>query len=823
MAAPLFHGVLFATIFEATELINEHRSSPNFLRKLCTCYDRQIFEEIEEFLHVGRGLSKLYATLDLGMARVARTRVIRHAPFNPQWDESFHIYCAYEAEELRINVKDALPIGALVVGKATVPAIQILSEEVVEGWYDLCSDRDPTKTRGKIYVRLQFVKVGRDLRWSEGLKHPDFSGVHYTFCRQEKGNKIRLYQDAHMSNDFMPRIALDGGRFYEATRCWEDVYSALAGAEHLIYIAGWSVYTMITLVRDKERLIPGAEGMTLGNLLKMKAEEGVRVLMLVWDDRTSVRFLGAQTIGIMHTHDENTEAYFQGSKVECVLCPRNPDDGASVVEGMEIGLMFTHHQKSIVVDVNSGENKSKRRLISFIGGIDLCDGRYDTQIHSLFRTLETVHRDDFHQTNFEGASLKFGGPREPWHDVHARIEGPVVWDVLYNFEQRWKRQGKKGMLLRIKQINSLWPPEEVIQEDESEAWNAQIFRSIDEGAVLGFPQDADVAGAMGLVAGKENTIDRSIQDAYICAIRGAKNFIYMENQYFVGSSASWESNQEAGALQLVPMELTLKIVSKIEAGERFAVYVLIPMWPEGVPESASVQQILYWQKLTMEMMYKRIAKALRERDPAMAPGSSEEEKPTDYLNFFCLGNREAYLPGEYQSPQAPKERTDYRSAQDARRFMIYVHAKTMIVDDEYIVVGSANCNQRSMDGARDSEIAVGAYQPHHLAKDDASIARGEIHGFRMSLWYEHLHKLDDDFLHPETIQCVHKVQKLSEQLWDYYTSEEVVDMPAHLLPYPITVSPTGEVKNLPYFENFPDTKAPVLGKHCSALPSLLTT
>lgn len=45
--------------------------------------------------------------------------------------------------------------------------------------------------------------------------------------------------------------------------------------------------------------------------------------------------------------------------------------------------------------------------------------------------------------------------------------------------------------------------------------------------------------------------------------------------------------------------------------------------------------------------------------------------------------------------------------------MIYVHAKGMIVDDEYVIMGSANINQRSMDGSRDTEIAMGAYQPHH--------------------------------------------------------------------------------------------------------------
>ena len=45
--------------------------------------------------------------------------------------------------------------------------------------------------------------------------------------------------------------------------------------------------------------------------------------------------------------------------------------------------------------------------------------------------------------------------------------------------------------------------------------------------------------------------------------------------------------------------------------------------------------------------------------------------------------------------------------------MIYVHAKGMIVDDEYVILGSANINQRSLAGSRDTEIAMGAYQPHY--------------------------------------------------------------------------------------------------------------
>lgn len=144
------------------------------------------------------------------------------------------------------------------------------------------------------------------------------------------------------------------------------------------------------------------------------------------------------------------------------------------------------------------------------------------------------------------------------------------------------------------------------------------------------------------------------------------------------------------------------------------------------------------------------------------------------------------------------------------------------VDDEYIIIGSANINQRSMDGARDSEIAMGAYQPYHLSLREP--ARGQVHGFRLSLWYEHLGMLDDTFLAPESEECVRKVNQVADKYWDLYSSESLErDLPGHLLRYPIGVSSDGSVTELPGAEFFPDTKARVLGAKSDYLPPILTT
>lgn len=145
----------------------------------------------------------------------------------------------------------------------------------------------------------------------------------------------------------------------------------------------------------------------------------------------------------------------------------------------------------------------------------------------------------------------------------------------------------------------------------------------------------------------------------------------------------------------------------------------------------------------------------------------------------------------------------------------------LAVDDEYIIVGSANINQRSMDGARDSEIAMGAYQPYHLAARQP--ARGDIHGFRMSLWYEHLGMLDDSFVRPESEECVQKVNTIADRYWDLFAAELERDLPGHLLRYPVAVSSEGTITELPGQEFFPDTKARVLGTKSDFLPPILTT
>ena len=262
----------------------------------------------------------MYATIDLQKARVGRTRKIKNEPKNPKWYESFHIYCAHLASDIIFTVKDDNPIGATLIGRAYIPVDQVINGEEVDQWVEILdNDRNPIQGGSKIHVKLQYFHVEEDRNWNMGIKSAKFPGVPYTFFSQRQGCKVSLYQDAHIPDNFVPRIPLAGGKNYEPQRCWEDIFDAISNAKHLIYITGWSVYAEIALVRDSRRPKPGGD-VTIGELLKKKASEGVRVLLLVWDDRTSVDVLKKD--GLMSAaHRESTRrtCSFDGSRNEAVL------------------------------------------------------------------------------------------------------------------------------------------------------------------------------------------------------------------------------------------------------------------------------------------------------------------------------------------------------------------------------------------------------------------------------------------------------------------------------------------------------------------------
>ena len=79
--------------------------------------------------------------------------------------------------------------------------------------------------------------------------------------------------------------------------------------------AGWSVYRMIHLRREDGVKPQDGKYPSLGEMLIQRANAGVRVCVLVWDDKTSLGSPFMKTEGLMVVHDEDMAKFFDNTKV----------------------------------------------------------------------------------------------------------------------------------------------------------------------------------------------------------------------------------------------------------------------------------------------------------------------------------------------------------------------------------------------------------------------------------------------------------------------------------------------------------------------------
>lgn len=734
--------------------------------------------------------------LDLNLGKTTRI----DNDLNPVWHESFVFYICHNVDKLKFTLRDKDHTSVSdYLGRIFVEADKIARtdessddyEPIEEEWFDL-------ETQGALCVTVKFTPKNQ-----EKVREVE------SYFPVMEGNKVTLYQDAEtpMLPCFEGVTNADGSQ-YEPTNCWKDLYKHICEAEKFIYITGWSVCINTSLLRDDEDAIAQSK---VGELLKGKAEEGLSVIVVVWDERTSNAIIPG---GFMGTHDEETFTYFADTNVQCFKHPRHQGGQAMGVKGMFrtdfTQTCYSHHQKTVILDAPGGVDDT-RRIIAFVGGLDITDGRYDTPEFHLWSTLSTRHNNcgDFYNNCTPGTTAE-SGPRQPWHDIHAKIEGPAAAMVRQNFVERVMQQSESASTGILSIVDFDADSEAIPEESDGALWNVQLFRSItSESAIF------DLDSAQGLHLNKGLYCENSIFRAYVQQIRNAQNYIYVENQYFLGSSFDWTDSKDAAANHTIPAEIAFKVRDKIAAGEPFAAYIVIPMYPEGDPSTAALQEILYWQHRTMQMMYKTVADAIKEH--------GAEGKPDDYLMFFCLAKREGIndIP---EDVGPPTEGTKAELVRMTMRHPIYVHCKMLIVDDDYIIVGSANINQRSLGGNRDSEIAIGAWQPGYTTEEMDGEPRGAVHTFRMALWAAHLGGVYEEILNPASSDCVKKVQEISTEYWDRYKEEDPEHEDVKLLRYPVNIDEDGIVSALEEpFNCFPDTAAPILGNKSNYMPPKLTT
>eukprot|EP00755_Sulcionema_specki_P004855 Sspe_Gene.31196::Locus_15396_Transcript_1_1_Confidence_1.000_Length_2453::g.31196::m.31196/K01115/PLD1_2; phospholipase D1/2 len=443
---------------------------------------------------------------------------------------------------------------------------------------------------------------------------------------------------------------------YMRRNCWVELVTAILEAKEFIYVVGWSVNTDITLMREDIGLLqqyPEFEGsgredntVTVGSLLIAKAKAGVTVSVMVWGEKTSI---DGYSEGMAGTRSGQTVEYFRDTGVVAIAAERDEDDPT-------IQFFITHHQKGIMCDAPQLEPavegyEDRRRVVAFMGGLDITGGRYDDPGKELYSTLKTKHRDDFYQNTVadlpvdeEGIPV---GPRQPWQDIHLKIEGRAAYDIVHNFEKRWVTHGTYlESIYKVPESDRILHPEMDLPMDpmHPEAWDVQYFRSINRFS------DSVVHGT-----------EADCNQAWITAIERSERFIFIENQYFIGSSKLWrEGRTGCTPVNKIPMVIVNRAKRAIAEGRDWCAYIITPMFPEGIPDAGVTQEIIHFQYRTMEMMYHEIAKVL-----------PEGKHPTDYLNFYCLGKREP-------SPDTPimeceNERT--RLVMENRRMQIYVHSK----------------------------------------------------------------------------------------------------------------------------------------------------
>lgn len=100
--------------------------------------------------------------------------------------------------------------------------------------------------------------------------------------------------------------------------------------------------------------------------------------------------------------------------------------------------LWSHHEKMCVVD----------KKTVFMGGLDLCWGRFDYQEHPLFNDKDAKYfpgtdyynplkRDIVKSRNYKECMIDQSYPRMPWHDVAVMLRGQIARDFTSHFVTYW--------------------------------------------------------------------------------------------------------------------------------------------------------------------------------------------------------------------------------------------------------------------------------------------------------------------------------------------------------------------------------------------------
>uniref|UniRef100_A0A669BCL6 Phospholipase n=1 Tax=Oreochromis niloticus TaxID=8128 RepID=A0A669BCL6_ORENI len=260
---------------------------------------------------------------------------------------------------------------------------------------------------------------------------------------------------------------------------------------------------------------------------------------------------------------------------------------------------------------------------------------------------------------------RYTTPRMPWHDIASVVHGRAARDVARHFIQRWNFTKIMKPKYRSLSYPFLLPKSHStaneLRYQVPECVNAkvQVLRS-----------SADWSAGI-------KYHEESIHNAYIQVIAKSKHYIYIENQFFISCADNRTVYNKIGDA------IIERIIRAHKERKKYRVYVVTPLLPgfEGDITTGggnAIQAVMHFNYRTMiRGEYSIISQLKKEMG----------DQWMNYISFAGLRTH-AELEGRLVTE------------------LIYVHSKMLIADDNTVIIGSANINDRSMLGKRDSEVAV---------------------------------------------------------------------------------------------------------------------
>ncbi|TDZ37330.1 Phospholipase D1 [Colletotrichum sidae] len=386
-------------------------------------------------------------------------------------------------------------------------------------------------------------------------------------------HRFQSYFPEHDGN--LIKWYVDGRNYFWA------VSEALEKAQETIYIADWWLSPELFLRRPPHY----NQQWRLDQVLKRRAEAGVKIFVIVYREVEA-----ALTCNSEHTKHALQALCPEGSPgYGNIRVMRHPDHNV-FENAADMTFYWAHHEKFIVIDYE----------VAFIGGLDLCFGRWDSNTHPLAdahpegvqnevwpgqdfnnnRIMDFQNVQDWKQNELSKA--KYG--RMPWHDVSMGLIGPCVYDIAEHFVLRWnfvkrdkyKRDDRfdwlqlQGRLGEEEDLIGVQRPKHPVGEYLTHPLSDLSTKNLDNrGTVHAQIVRSSADWSSGILT------DHSIQNAYSEIIRAAEHFVYIENQFFITATG----DQQSPIHNTIGRAIVDAVVRAGKEGRKFRVIILIPAIP----------------------------------------------------------------------------------------------------------------------------------------------------------------------------------------------------------------------------------------------------